>query len=165
MPAATRITLTPQEECTLHELSLANSIPRRTKLRALALRLNASGWSGPKIAKHLKQSPHTTRETIRRWQTQGLGGLWEAPGRGLKPRWCDADMAAVAQWLAQERSYTSPQLCATQRVPRATERGVQLGSRRLQRILKKRAGSGSEYATAHPSRNQSSTSKQNELIG
>lgn len=161
MPAATRITLTPQQEYTLHELSLANRVPRRTKLRALALRLNASGWSAPKIAKHLKQSPHTTRETIRRWQTRGLGGLWEAPGRGLKPRWCDADMAAVAQWLAQERSYTSPQLC--ERL--ATERGVQLGSRRLQRILKKKAGSGSEYVTAHPSQNQLSTSKQNELIG
>lgn len=161
MPAATRITLSPEEERTLHELSLANSVPRRTKVRALALRLNASGWSAPKLAKHLKQSPHTTRETIRRWQTRGLGGLWEAPGRGIKPRWSDADMAAVAQWLEQERSYTSPQLCAKL----ATERGVHLGSRRLQRILKKKAGSGSESATAHPSRNRSSTRKQNELIG
>lgn len=45
MCAATRSTLTTEEEHALHELSLVNSASRLTKLRALAVRLNTSGRS------------------------------------------------------------------------------------------------------------------------
>jgi transposase len=34
----------------------------------------------------------TVRATIGRWQTKGLGGLWEAPGRGAKRKWQEADL-------------------------------------------------------------------------
>lgn len=44
MPAAHPIALTAEEDRTLYELSLANGIARCIKLRATALRLNASGW-------------------------------------------------------------------------------------------------------------------------
>lgn len=80
MPAPLRITLNKSEDLTLQELSMANNVPRRTKLRAIALRLNADGWNVQRIAEHLKQSPHTVRQTIRRWKTGGLYGLWEAQG-------------------------------------------------------------------------------------
>jgi len=40
-----------------------------------------------KIADSLNWAPQTVRETIHRWNTKGLGGLWEAPGRGGKPKW------------------------------------------------------------------------------
>ena len=33
---------------------------------------------------------HTVRKTIRRWEERGLGGLWEASGRGAKAR-CQAE--------------------------------------------------------------------------
>lgn len=44
MPAALRITLTTEENKTLQELEIADSVPRRTKQRAMVLRLNAKGW-------------------------------------------------------------------------------------------------------------------------
>ncbi|BAY62431.1 hypothetical protein NIES22_25050 [Calothrix brevissima NIES-22] len=50
MPSALRIILTAEEDLTLKELSCADQVPHRTKLRAIALRLrlhsiNASGDS------------------------------------------------------------------------------------------------------------------------
>jgi hypothetical protein len=53
MPAPLRITLSPTEAVTLEELSYANGVPRRTKQRAIALRMNAQGWNVPDIAEHL----------------------------------------------------------------------------------------------------------------
>lgn len=139
MPAAHHIALTAEEDRTLYELSLADSVVRRIKLRAIALRLNASGWTTPMIAKHLHQCEHTVRQTLKRWQEDGLGGLWEAPGRGGKTKWQSADLEAVETWLQERRSYTSVQLC--ERLDQ--EWGVALSGKQLGRILKKRATSGS----------------------
>ncbi|WP_339378448.1 hypothetical protein [Calothrix sp. NIES-2100] len=47
MPSALRIILTAEEDRTLKELSCADQVPRRTKQRAIALRLNAHGWNVP----------------------------------------------------------------------------------------------------------------------
>ncbi len=57
-------------------------MPQRVKDRAEALRLSAHGWDVEKIAAYLNWAPQTVRETIHRWNSFGLGGLWEAPGRG-----------------------------------------------------------------------------------
>lgn len=73
MPAPIHIDLTAEEDRTLQELSLANGVQRRIKLRAIGLRLNADGWTVPQIAAHLKQSEHTIRNTIKRWCTGGVG--------------------------------------------------------------------------------------------
>jgi hypothetical protein len=45
MPAALRIILTPEEDLTLKELRLAQTVPQRTRDRAHILRLNAQGWN------------------------------------------------------------------------------------------------------------------------
>ncbi|MFS0520230.1 helix-turn-helix domain-containing protein, partial [Nostoc sp. UIC 10607] len=74
------------------------------------------------------------RATLRRWENQGLGGLWEAPGRGGKRKWSSEDINMVEQWLDEERSYTSRQL--QERL--AAERGITLSSRQVSRILKKK---------------------------
>lgn len=50
MPALLQISLTSEEDRT-KELSSADGVPRRTKIRATAVRLNALGWTAPKIAK------------------------------------------------------------------------------------------------------------------
>lgn len=139
MPAAQHIKLNSEEDRTLYELSLAAEVARRIKLRAITIRLNASGWRTPAIAKHLHQCEHTVRQTLQRWNQGGLGGLWEAPGRGGKPKWQSADIEAVETWLQERRSYTSVQLC--ERL--SGERGVVLSGKQLGRILQKRATSGS----------------------
>lgn len=155
MPAPLRIILSETENQTLQELSVADGVPRRTKLRAMALRLNFDGWNVPEIAEHLKQSPHTVRRTIRRWQAGGLGGLWEASGRGGKQRWSEDDFEAIQKWLNTDRSYTSRQLCEQL----AVDRGVKLSTKQLSRILKKKGGDGNACATVHQQPSNQSTNK------
>ncbi|MCJ2543679.1 hypothetical protein JX360_12305 [Synechococcus bigranulatus str. 'Rupite'] len=62
----------------------------------------------------------------------GLGGPWEAAGRGGKTKWQNSDIKAVETWLQEQRSYTSVQLC--ERL--ATERGVVLSGKQLGQIYR-----------------------------
>ena len=112
----------------------------------MALRLNADGWTVPQIAQHLHQHEHTLRSTIRRWQRQGLSGLWDSPRPGRPPRWQNADLQAVENWLVEPRSYTSRQLCEKL----ASVRGVKLSQRTMSRLLQKRGSVGNDGATLLP---------------
>jgi transposase len=135
MGARIRVLLTPEENRTLFELRTATTVPQRIKDRAEALRLSAHGWYVEKIATYLNWTPQTVRETIHRWNTFGLGGLWEASGRGGKPKWQEADIAYLEECLQQEpRTYNSQQLA--QKL--ATDRQVSLSPDRIRRVLKKR---------------------------
>jgi transposase len=99
------------------------------------LRLNAQGWNVPAIAKMFECHEHTVRATIKRWTADGLSGLWEAPGRGAKRRWTEADMEYVETLLREEnRTYNSVQLSKILR----EERSVNISSDRLREILKKK---------------------------
>ena len=51
VPAALRITLTPEEDYTLSELRQVPGVPKRTRERAHILHLNAQGWNVPTLAK------------------------------------------------------------------------------------------------------------------
>ncbi len=134
MPAALRITLTKEENKTLKELEVSSTVPRRTKQRATALRLNATGWKVKAIANYLAWAESTVRQTIHRWNQNGLAGLWEAKGRGKKPSWTTEDWITLEQWLKEPRSISSRQL--SQRLAR--ERQVFLGAEQVRRILKKK---------------------------
>ena len=135
MPAPLRIILDLEEDRTLSELRLAEHLPQRIRDRAHMLRLNAQGWNVPAIAEIFECHPHTVRATIRRWETGGLGGLWEAPGRGAKPKWQAADLDYLTDCLEHEpRTYTSVQLAEKLK----QEKAVDLSSDRLRRLLKKK---------------------------
>jgi len=135
MPAPLRVTLTEADDNMLSELRVATTVPQRTRDRAHILRLNAQGWNVPAIAKMFECHEHTVRATIRRWQASGLSGLWEAPGRGAKRQWIDADLEYVETLLKQEtRTYNSVQLSRILR----EERSVHISSNRLREILKKK---------------------------
>ena len=78
---------------------------------------------------------NTVRATIKRWETRGLAGLWEESGRGVKPKWKPEDLEYIENCLNQEqRTYNSTQLARKLQ----EERGVNLSSDRLRRILKKK---------------------------
>ena len=64
MPAALKITLTTEENQTLQELEVCQTVPRRTKQRAMVLRLNAKGWKVKAIADYLEWAESTVRQTI-----------------------------------------------------------------------------------------------------
>lgn len=138
MPAPLRITLSPSEEITLAELSYANSVPRRSKQRAVALRMNAQGWNVPEIAEHLGWAQSSVRQAIERWETSGLMGLWDAPRPGRTRRWAEEDWQVVEVLVQQPRRYSARQL--SQKL--LETRQVQLGQEQVRRILKKKAGAG-----------------------
>ena len=145
MPAPVRVVLNEAEEQTLSEVRLATTVPQRTRDRAHMVRLNAQGWNAPAIAKIFECCEHTVRATLRRWQSCGLAGLWDAPGRGDKPRWQVADLEYLEQALEQEqRTYNSQQLSEKL----AQDRQVQLSADRIRRLLKKKAGAGNGLVIA-----------------
>ncbi len=140
MAAALRVTLTIEEERTLKELRIASSVPYRVRDRAHMLLLNGSGWSAPAIAEIIECHEHTVRAAIKRWQTLGLCGLWEAKGRGKKATWEASDMLYLEQCLnEEERTYNSTQLANKL----LAERNVQLTPDWIRQLLKKRTTAGS----------------------
>lgn len=160
MPAPIRIVLTEEEDRTLLELRVATCVPQRTRDRAHILRLNAQGWNTPAIAEIFECHEHTVRATIRRWQAKGLGGLWEAPGRGAKRKWSEADLQYLEQCLElEERTYNSLQLAHKL----CQERQVKLSSDRLRHLLQKRASSGNAHGTVIEPNKILSTNYSNKL--
>jgi len=141
MPAPLRCVLNEEEKRTLSELRVASCVPYRVRDRAHMILLNADGWNAPAIAEILSCHEHTARTTLRHWQQSGLGGLWEAKGRGSKPTWQPDDLAYLQRCLREDgRTYNSEQLAIKLR----EERGVSLSSTQIRRILKKAAGVGNE---------------------
>ena len=142
MGARLRIFLNAEEEKTLRELRTAKTVPQRVKDRASMLRLNNQGLYVEDIAAYFDCNRQTVRETIHRWQKHGLGGLWEAQGRGQKRSWQEEDLEYLEQCLKKEqRTYNSKQLAAKL----AQDRKVKLSPEHLRRILKKRALFGREH--------------------
>ena len=73
--------------------------------------MNARGDYVETLAVAFNGHVETVRNALKRWQAGGLGGLWQAPGRGQPRRWQAADMAYLEQGLrTDERMYTAAQL-------------------------------------------------------
>lgn len=103
MPAPLKLRLTEEEDQKLFELRTAPGIPKRTRQRAEALRLLASGWEVGKIATYLDCAPQTVRQARHRWLMQGCVGLWDAPRQGRKPGWQPADIEYLEECLDKEQ--------------------------------------------------------------
>jgi transposase len=130
-----RVFLTSEEDRTLRELRRATTIPQRVKDRADVVRMNARGDYVETIAAYFNWHVETVRKTLKRWQIGGLGGLWEAPGRGTPRCWQEADMAYLEEVLrTDEQTYTAPQLA--EKLYR--DRQVRLSPGHLREVLEKR---------------------------
>lgn len=135
MGARLRVFLTAAEDRTLFELRTATTVPQRVKDRAEVIRLSHQGMYVEKIATFFDWNVRTVRETLRRWQHQGLGGLWDAPRPGAKPRWQPEDIEYLETCIREEqRTYNSQQL--SQKLE--DERKVKLSADHLRRVLQKR---------------------------
>jgi len=135
MGARLRVCLTAEENRTLFELRTATTVPQRVKDRALAIRLSHQGMYVEKIAAFFDWHVRTVRETLQRWQQQGLGGLWDAPRPGPQQRWQEADIEYLEKCLREDpRTYNSQQLADKL----AAEREIKLSADHLRRILQKR---------------------------
>ena len=145
MGARLRVFLTREEDRTLLNLR-TEEVSQKVKDRAEVIRLNAHGWYVEKIAAHFDWDEQTVRDVLHKWRKYGLEGLWELPGRGLKPKWKEEDIVFLEECLRIEpRTYNSSQLSEKLN----TERNVQLSPDRLRRVLKKRGsiGNGQEKVT------------------
>lgn len=130
-----RVSLTSEEERTLWELQNATGVPQRVKNRAQVVRMNARGDYVEHITKFMKLSRQTVCKILRRWQNEGLAGLFEAKGRGRHRRWKEEDMEFVEDILKDDdRTYTSSQL--SERL--SQERSITLHPDYLRQLLKKR---------------------------
>jgi transposase len=64
-----------------------------------------------KIAAFFNWNIQTVRDTLHRWQQQGLGGLWDAPRPGPRPRWQPEDIEYLETCLREDpRTYNGQQL-------------------------------------------------------
>lgn len=143
MPAPLRVVLNEESDRTLQELRVAAHVVQHIKDRAHMVRLNAQGWNVPAIAEIFECREQTVRLTLRRWAQGGLGGLWDTPGRGAKPKWQEEDIKYLEACLdTDQRTYNSDQLAALL----AQERQVELSADRIRRILQKRGSVGSALA-------------------
>jgi transposase len=95
MGARLRVFLTREQDRSLLKLRTAD-VPQKVKDRAEVIRLNAHGWYVEKIAVHFNWTPQTVREVLHKWQKLGLEGLWELPGRGVKPKLTEVDIRFLA---------------------------------------------------------------------
>ena len=136
-----QVCLTLEEERTLWELQNASGVPQRVRNRAQVVRMNARGDYVEQITEFMKLSRQTVCNTLRRWQNEGLGGLFEAKGRGRPRRWKNEDMEFIEKILEEdERTYNSAQI--SQRL--LDERQVKLHPDYIRQLLKKRGSFGSE---------------------
>src|SRR4028118_579556 len=95
MGARLRVFLSQEQDKTL--LKLRNTdVPQKVKDTAEVIRLNAHGWYVEKIVVHFNWTPQTVREVLHKWQKLGLEGLWELPGRGVKPKLTEVDIRFLA---------------------------------------------------------------------
>jgi transposase len=140
MGARLRVFLTREQDRTLFNLRTTD-VPQKVKDRAEVVRLNAHGWYVEKIAAHVNWTSQTVREVLHKWKKHGLEGLWDLPGRGVKPKWKEEDIGFLEECLKQEpRTYNSSQLARKLE----NERSIKLSPDRLRRVLKKRGSIGSE---------------------
>ncbi|WP_442938632.1 IS630 family transposase [Nostoc sp.] len=108
--------------------------------------MNAHGWYVEKIAVHFNWTPQTVREVLHKWQKLGVEGLWELPGRGVKPKLSEVDIIFLEECLKKEpRTYNSRQL--TEKLER--DRSIKMSPDRLRRVLKKRGSFGNELLMCH----------------
>ena len=140
MGARLRVFLTREQDRSLLKLRTAD-VPQKVKDRAEVIRLNAHGWYVEKIAVHFNWTPQTVRLVLHKWQKLGLEGLWELPGRGVKPKLTEVDIRFLEECLKKEpRTYNSRQL--SEKLER--DRSIKMSPDRLRRVLKKRGSFGNE---------------------
>jgi transposase len=90
---------------------------------------------------HSRLFKHPLRETLHKWDKKGLGGLWDASGRGGITKWEEEDIVYLEECLKNEpRTYNSRQL--SRKLEK--EKNIKLSPDRIRRVLKKRGFIGNE---------------------
>src|SRR5882672_10419545 len=82
----------------------AQFTPQQVALRSRILLLAAEGKQDLEIADELNVNRHTPALWRKRFQTEGLDGIWEIqPGRGRKPLYGEQKVAAIVEATLQTK--------------------------------------------------------------
>src|SRR6266705_3801207 len=82
----------------------AQFTPQQVVLRSRILLMAANGKQDLEIADELNVNRHTPALWRKRFQTQGLDGIWEIqPGRGRKPSYDETKVAAIVAATLQSK--------------------------------------------------------------
>jgi len=161
MSAPLLVKLSLSEDKQLLEISQNNKSPNRTKMRAEALRLSNHGWKVDKIAEYFDWHSQTVRELIQRWREQGVRGLYDQPKSGRPRQWQEEDIQYLEECMEKDQQvYNSQQLAEKLR----QERNVNLSSDRIRKLLKKKAGFGSERVFLTKTNKMPSSKQRNKQI-
>ena len=79
---ARHVTLTDAEDSALRDLEQVSGIHPKVRLRSSVLRLNAQGWTIPRLARHFARSSAAIHHDLNRYEQHSLRGLGDdaAPG-------------------------------------------------------------------------------------
>ena len=92
------VTLAVPDRIKLEHLQRAQSTPQQVALRSRIILLAAEGKQDLEIAAQLGTSRHTAGLWRKRFRQEGLDGVWQiAPGRGCKPHYKQAKVAAIVK--------------------------------------------------------------------
>jgi transposase len=89
--------LGPQETEAIQKLLRSRTVPAGVYVRALIVHWSSQGQTPAEIATRLEHKFDNVVKWIRRFNTEGLAGLQERPGRGRKRRFQDADALPVVE--------------------------------------------------------------------
>ena len=89
--------LGPQEAATIQKLIRSRTVPAGLYQRALMIYWSSQGQTPSEIAQRLEHKFDNVVKWIRRFNQEGLAGLYERPGRGRKRRLAAGDALPVVE--------------------------------------------------------------------
>jgi transposase len=101
---ASAVVLSETDRTQLESWVRAQFTPQQVALRSRILLMAAEGKQDLEIAGELSVNRHTPALWRKRFQTQGLDGVWEVqPGRGRKPSYDESKVAAIVAATLQTK--------------------------------------------------------------
>src|SRR5438874_9912653 len=101
---ASAVVLSEADRNQLESWVRAQFTPQQVALRSHILLMAADGKQDLEIAGELSVNRHTPALWRKRFQTQGLDGVWEVqPGRGRKPLYDEAKVSAIVPATLQTK--------------------------------------------------------------
>lgn len=129
-----RVHLTEEQLTELRKRTRDPAIKPRTRDRLEMVRLAHAGWSAPRIAQHLQQSPERVRFWLRRFLQEGWDGLPDQAHVGQPSAFTREMIDSLRAELAKgDRTWTAAQIADWI----AAHHGLRLGTDWLGRLLKR----------------------------
>lgn len=104
---ARHLSLTSEQDHTLRHLEHAPHIHAKVRLRATIIRLNAAGWSVPRIAAHHQRNPQSIHNDLDRFEQHGVQGLTDGKSTGKPGKFTPSIEAFLHSLLEQDRVWNT----------------------------------------------------------